>query len=103
MFADNINFAKVSSNPVHETEENGLEFLKRLDIGGSFHGENVNFIIRSSALCSVQYLNLSNCFLDTAAINSLFNSHLIRTLEYLGLANCDLPPQSFPTLKIVKI
>ena len=103
MFADNINSAKVASNPVLATDENGLEFLKRLDIGGSFHGENVSFIMRSTALCSVQYLNLSNCFLDVAAINSLFNSHLIQTLEYLGLANCDLPPQVFPTLKLLKV
>ena len=103
VFADNINFAKVSSNPVEATEENGLEYLKRLDIGGSFHAENVSFILRSTSLCNVQYLNLSNCFLDAAAITGLFNSHLIKTLEYLGLANCDLDAQSLPTLKIIKL
>ena len=103
MFADNINFSKVYSNPVEATEENGLEYLKRLDIGGSFHAENLRFILNSTSLCNIKYLNLSNCFLDIPAITSIFNSHFINELEYLGLANCDLPPHCFPILKIIAV
>lgn len=50
MFADNINFTRATSNPVKKTKENGLAYLKRLDIGNSFHGENMDFIIKSTAL-----------------------------------------------------
>lgn len=84
-------------------EENGLELLRRLDLDGSIKfTENIQFLVRSTALCNVNYLNLSNCELDAEAIAAIFNSHLLSELEYLGLANCELPVNSMPHLSLNK-
>lgn len=82
---------------VETTEANGLEMLKRLDLDGSFGWpENIQFLVKSTALCNVSYLNLSNCNIDSDAIEDIFNSHLMEKLEYLGLSNCDLPHDALP-------
>ena len=88
-------------NPVLDTEDNGLELLKRLDLDGSLKWpENVQFLVKSTALCNVSYLNLSNCTIDKEAVRDIFASHLMKELEYLCLANCDLPHDAMPTLSL---
>ena len=83
---------------MHITEDNGLEFLRKLDLEGSVKGYE-STILQSSALQNVQYLNLSNTFMDPGLINDLFNSNIIKKLEYLGLANCGLPNFCMPSFR----
>ena len=100
-FADIKNMGQFSCNPIIRTEDNGLELLKRLDLDSSFNfPENVQFLVKSTALCNVSYLNLSNCSISPVAIKSIFDSHLMNELEYLGLANCDLGNDALPTLSL---
>ena len=50
---------------VFDSSENGLIFLKRLDLSGSLtRPEQLNFVTDSPALKSLEFLNLNKCVID---------------------------------------
>ena len=84
-----------------DQDRNGIHQLKRLDLERSLnYPENLHFLLQSTALQSLQYLNLSNCNLNDEYVRDLFNSDLMLTIEYLRLANNKLTAEALP-VKIV--
>ena len=85
-----------SPQVTHDVREQ-FDLLKRLDLDGT---GNISFILQSTALTNVQYLNLSNCAFTAEVLEELFNSHLMKTVELLGLANCGIEPNWLPIQRI---
>ena len=84
-----------------DQESNGIHQLKRLDLERSLnYPENLHFLLQSTAMQSLQYLNLSSCNLNNEYVRDLFNSDLMLTIEYLRLANNKLTAEALP-MKIV--
>ena len=101
IFADNQNMGQYSCDAVLDQERNGIHQLKRLDLEKSLnYPENLHFLLQSTALQSLQYLNLSSCNLNDEYVRDLFNSDLMLTVEYLRLANNKLTAGALP-MKII--
>ena len=71
--------------------------MQRLDLEGSLDGpESIKFLIKSTTLRNLTYLNLSNCKITDKGANDLFQSPLMLTILFLRLANCNLTEKAFP-------
>ena len=71
--------------------------MQRLDLEGSLDGpESIKFLIESTTLRNLTYLNLSNCKITDKGANDLFQSPLMLTILFLRLANCNLTEKAFP-------
>ena len=71
--------------------------MQRLDLEGSLDGpDSIKFLIKSTTLTNLNYLNLSNCKITDKGANDLFQSPLMLTIKFLRLANCNLTEKAFP-------
>ena len=67
--------------------EDGLSYLTRLDLKGSLKtAEELSMVTKSTALESLEYLNVSDCVFAENSFKEIFESYSLRNLEVLGMA-----------------